>query len=573
MIARPRKTLQRLAGVSLIGLAIGLITAFATTAFVEAVRLLNRLLLVSPASRLGLEPVELFVVTTLSLTLGGLAVGLILRYGVDSGKPAGPVDTIYAVQLHERLPSPRSGLFSTLAAAASLGCGASVGQYAPLVYLGTLVGQVTNRLPLGFAKVRSIAISCGVAAAISTAFNTPIAALIFTHEVILRHYSPRMFTAVAVASASGYLVDNVIFERTPLIQFSMFGDFRGVELPLFALLGVACGLLAVLFMKMLDRVRQLAAQTALPAPLKPMLAGFLLSLVAWQVPEVLGAGEEVFRTAVRGYLFSSGDLLVILVAKILVTAMCIGFGFAGGVFFPSLLIGALFGALFAHLVPAQLLDGYSGLSTYAVCGTAALMGPVIGAPMTALVLVFEFTRSYEITVAAMLAIVFANLVSHHWHARSQWDFELGTRGIDLSLGRERAYLRHQKVVRLAIDALPVLASAHTVGRLREQLRAATSKTAVIVDDDGNYLGQVSRTALGKLQDSESAASLDYENGKLFDETTSIWDAMQAMRNYIGEAIPVVDSRTGRYLGAVPESAVINAYLDAAQELRREEHEV
>ncbi len=572
MITGPGKALQRLIAVTLTGLAVGLVAAFATTGFVEGVRYLNDLLYVSSASRLGLDPGKLFIITMITLTTGGLAVGLVLRYGVDSGYPAGPVETIYAVQLHERLPSPRSGFFSSLAAAMSLGCGASVGQYAPLVYLGTLIGQVANRLPIGLDKMRTVAISCGVAAAISTAFNTPIAALIFTHEVILRHYSPRVFTAVAVASACGYLVDNNIFHRTPLLEFATFGDFRGVELPLFALLGVSCGLLAVLFMKLLNRVRRLAAQTALPAPVKPMLAGFVLSLVAWQVPEVLGAGEDVFRHAIQGQLFSSDKLFLILVVKILVTAMCIGFGFAGGVFFPSLLIGVMFGALFAHLVPAQLLDQYSGLSTYAVCGTAALMGPVIGAPMTALVLVFEFTRSYEITVAAMLAIVFANLVSYKWHGRSMWDFDLHARGIDLSLGREHAYLRHQKVARLASDALPVLSSAYNVGQLRKELIAGSTETAVLVDADLNFRGQVTQTGLGNLQDSESAASLNLGNGKVFDESTSIWEAMQAMRDYIGEAIPVVDSKTGRYLGAVPESAVINAYLDAAQELRREEHE-
>ena len=572
MIAEPRKVLHRLAGVTLIGLIVGLIAAFATTGFVEAVRYLNRLLFVSASSRAGLEPLQLFAITSVILTTGGLVVGLLLRYGAESGRPAGPTDTIYAVQLHERLPSPRSGCVSTLAAALSLGCGASVGQYAPLVYLGTLLGQVTDRLRFGLGNVRIIAISCGVAAAISTAFNTPIAALIFTHEVILRHYSPRVFTAVAVASACGYLVDNVIFDRTPLIRFALFGDFRGVELPLFALQGIACGLLAVLFMKLLAATRRLAAQTRLPAPVKPMLAGFLLSLVAWQVPEVLGAGEEVFRFTIRGYLFSAEDLLLILVAKILVTALCIGYGFAGGVFFPALLIGVLFGALFAHLVPMQLLETFSGLPTYAICGMAALMGPVIGAPMTALVLVFEFTRSYEITVAAMLAIVFANLVSHTWHGRSLWDVELADRGIDLSLGREHAYLRHQKVARLATDALPVLPSTLTVAGVRDELNSAATETAVIVDDGLKYLGQVAQTELAGRPDDEIMAAFEFDAGATFDQSTSIWEAMQTMRDYIGEAIPVVDTQNGRYLGAVPESAVINAYLDAAHELRREEHE-
>ena len=573
MIAGPQKALQRLAGVTLIGLCVGLVAAFATTGFVEAVRYLNDLLYISPASRAGADAGRLFVITAITLSLGGLAVGLVLRYGVTSGKPAGPADTIFAVQLHEQLPSPRSGLASSLAAALSLGCGASVGQYAPLVYLGTLIGQVTSRLQFGLGNLRSIAISCGVAAAISTAFNTPVAALIFTHEVILRHYSPRMFTAVAVASASGYLVDNVIFERTPLILFVLSGEFRGIELPLFALQGIACGVLAVLFMKLLGASRRLAAQSRLAAPLRPMLAGFLLSLIAWRIPEVLGAGEEVFGFAIRGSVFGGEQLFMILVAKILVTALCIGFGFAGGVFFPSLLIGVLFGALFAHLVPMQLLGEFSGISTYAVCGMAALMSPIIGAPMTALLLVFEITRSYEITVAAMLAIVFANLVAYKWHGRSLWDSELAERGIDLSLGRERAYLQHQKVAELATDALPVFGAASIAGRLRAELAAATTETAVVVDDDLKFLGRISQTALEGLDDGAAIATLEYRDETRFDETTSIWEAMQLMRDYIGEAIPVVDSRSGCYLGAVPESAVIQAYLDATHELRREEHEV
>ena len=115
--------------------------------------------------------------------------------GVKSRRPLGVPDTIYAVQLREKLPDPKSGVFSTLASIVSLACGASVGQYGPVVYLGSLIGQLTNRLGLNVRDIRSIAIACGVAAAISTAFNAPIAGLIFTHEVILRHYSLRIFTA------------------------------------------------------------------------------------------------------------------------------------------------------------------------------------------------------------------------------------------------------------------------------------------------------------------------------------------------------------------------------------------
>jgi CIC family chloride channel protein len=441
------------------------------------------------------------------------------------------------------------------------------------VYLGTLVGQLSNRLPLSLPYLRSITIACGVAAAISTAFNAPIAALIFTHEVILRHYSLRMFTAVTIASACGYFVANVVFDQPPLFLFDIDGSFRGIEFLLFAVEGVACGILAVLLMKALKYSTQLSTRLKIAAPLKPMLAGFVTALIALQVPEVLGAGQDVFRDAILGSSYQADSLLLILVAKLLVTVICIGFGFAGGVIFPSMLIGVLFGALFAQLVPELLLDSYSGVSDYAICGMVAIMSPVIGAPMTALLLVFEMTRNYEITIAAMVAVVFANLIASIWYGRSLYDQQLAARGIDLSLGRERAYLMHHKVGEHLTDCLPVVSRQTSVKDADAQMSKRQTATTVVVDDEQRYLGILSQQQLSAQGDNNSVASIEFQSQPSFNERTSIWDAMQVMRGYMGEAIAVVDSSNGRYLGAIPEAAVINAYLDATEELRREEHEI
>ncbi len=568
-----RRPFYHMAALAVVGLVVGMVSAFATVGFVEMVAYLNELFFVSASRRDGLDTLQLAAVTIGALTLGGLAVGLILRYGVSEKASLGPVDTIYAVQLQERLPSPVSGVTSTLAAMLALGCGAPVGQYGPLVYLGTLVGQFATRFRIGIRDLRSMAIACGVAAAIATAFNTPIAALVFAHEVILRHQSLRMFTAVTVACASAYLVANVIFQQPPLFLMEISGQFRGIEFLFFAIEGIACGTLAVILMKSLDYTAGLSRRINLPAAAKPMLAGFAVSLVVLQVPEALGIGHGVLRLVSAGGYFSADALLVILVAKLLVTVVCIGFGFAGGVIFPSMLIGVLAGALFAELVPGNILNGYSGLPVYAICGMVALMGPVIGSPMTAVLMVFELTRSYETTIAAMVAIVFANLISHYWYGRSLYDRQLAARGVDLSEGRMRAYLSHRKIIQHATESLPVSAVSTNVGELRQTMTSLDTDSAVITDDKGVYLGIVSQHQLAELDDDTSVGQLEYQRGTLFDEKTSIWDAMEVMRDFIGEAIAVVDSRSGHYLGSVPEAAVINAYLDASHELRREEHEV
>lgn len=566
-------TLRHLVGISLAGLIVGSASAFATAGFVELVRYLNDLLFVSAASRASLPAGELALITIAVLASGGLAVGLLLNYGVSQKSPLTPADTIFAVQLHERLPSPLSGLSSTLAAALSLGCGASVGQYGPLVYLGTLVGQLSNRLPLGLPDIRNITIACGVAAAISTAFNAPLAALVFTHEVILRHYSLRMFTAVTVASACGYIVANVVFEQPALFLVDIDSSFRAVEFLLFAVEGIACGALAVLYMKSLQFSSGLAQRVRIPAALKPMLAGVAVALVAIQVPEVLGAGQDVLRETIPGGNFGIAALVLILIGKLLVTAACIGFGFGGGVISPTLLIGALFGALFAQLVPEILFESYSGIPDYAICGMVAVMSPVIGAPMTALLLVFELTRNYEVTIAAMVAVVFANLFASIWYGRSLYDQQLALRGIDLSLGREHAYLAHHKVGEHMSDCLPVVSRQDSLAEADARITERQTASAVVVDDDRRYLGVLSQQQLIGQDPQSRVAAIEPQAPPRFDENTSIWEAMQVMRAYMGEAIAVVDSADGRYLGAVPESAVISAYLDASEDLRREEHEV
>jgi CIC family chloride channel protein len=566
-----RQTVLRLAATSLAGLIVGLIAAFATEGFVALVRYLNDLLFVSTSSRASLSGLQLALITVATLTLGGLIVGLIMQYGVSKKPSLGPQDTLFALQLHERLPSPAAGAWSTFASILSLGCGASVGQYGPLVYLGTLVGQLGNRLPLGLPYMRSMTVACGVAAAISTAFNAPIAALIFTHEVILRHYSLRMFTAVTVASASGYFVANVVFGHSAVFLIESDASFRTIEFLLFAIEGIACGVLAVLLMKSLQYSARLSQRLAIPFATKPMIAGFAVSLIALQVPEVLGAGQEVFREVITGNSYSAQALLLILATKLLVTIICLGFGFAGGVIFPTMLIGVLFGALYALLVPELLLDSYSGVFDYALCGLAAMMSAVIGAPMTALLLVFELTRNYEITIAAMVTIVFANLVASNWYGRSLFDQILSGRGIDLSKGREHAYLTHHKVCEHLTQTLPVAERGASPSELQKLMSTRQTASVVIVDDAQRYLGVLQQQQLLDLDEGASTGTIEFHALPVFDEHTSIREAMQVMRDYLGDAIAVVDSASGRYLGSVPESVVINAYLDATAELRREEH--
>jgi len=325
-------------------------------------------------------------------------------------------------------------------------------------------------------------------------------------------------------------------------------------------------------MRLLKVSSDLAEKISIPAACKPMIAGFVLGIIALQIPDILGAGTGILNLASVPGVFSADELATILVAKLLVTVLCIGFGFAGGVIFPALLMGVLFGALFAITVPDLLLSRYTELTVYAICGMVAVASPIIGAPMTALLIIFELTQSYEITIAAMVTVAFSNLTAYHWYGRSLFDRQLAERGVDLSLGRDRAYLKHQLVIDYMTQILPTFKSSARVKDLIDVLSSVALQTAVVIDSDGKYLGLIYRDQLSDSNSETDISSLELKQDMTFDETTSLWGAMEAMRDYIGEAVPVVDSISGRYLGAMPESTVLGSYLDAVHDLRREEHE-
>ncbi|MFL1405936.1 chloride channel protein [Marinobacter sp. M1N3S26] len=568
-----QRTVYQIAMVTVVAVVVGSIASLAAIGFVDAVLWLNDALLVSPYARIQAEDHHLLVVaaTVAVPAVGGLLVGLIVRWLVQERRALAPPDAILAAQTRRPAPSFRSGLASTLAALVSLGCGASVGQYGPLVYLGAMFGNVAGRIRLNLRHQRSIAIACGVAAAIATAFNAPIAGLVFAHEVILRHYSLRAFAPVTVASATGYIIANVIFDRPALFLVSFERVEHSYEFVLFALEGVLCAGLAVTFMLVLRASASLAGRYPVPSWLKPATAGAILGLVALWIPEVLGIGQETLRFATIEGAFGVGELALIIAAKLLVTALCIGFGFVGGVFSPALLIGILFGAFYGLVLPYLLPLPYSGLEVYAICGMMALASSVIGAPLTTILIVFELTRSYDLTIAAMVAVVFSNLISYRVMGRSLFDLQLQARGFDLSLGRDKAILESHPIRDYHTRAFTTARLGETVATVRQRLVDDNRTEAMVLDSDGLFRGMV---RLQQLVSATADTAIDprvMTDVTRFQEDTTVWRSMELLRGFLGEAVPLTGN-DGRLIGVVPEEAVIRAYLEIVHDLREEENE-
>lgn len=567
----------RIVSITVLGLVIGTLSSLAAILFVHMVELLNEWLLISPRSRIMVDDAQLLLIATLCVpALGGLIVGILHLY-IPERRAHGPPDIVAAVQgMGGKIPL-RSGLLTAVSGIVSLGAGASVGQYGPLAHLGATLGSAIAGFNKDNQWMVTIGIGCGVAAAISTAFNAPIAGIIFAHEVVLRHYSLRAFAPITVASTTGYIVANVVFESRPLFHVEPVSVAYAPEFVGFVLIGICGAFLAVFYMRAILYSNRLAGKLTIAQYLKPMVAGIILGCVAIWLPDVLGMGKETLRFAVIEQAFVPGELAILLIAKILATALCIGFGFAGGVFSPALLIGILFGALAGNGAEVLLGELRSDIVIYAVCGMVAVTSAVIGAPLTTILIVFELTRNYDLAMAAMVSVVFSNLVSYRIFGRSLFDVQLRARGFDLSLGRDKVILDNRLIIDYVTQDYTVLAPGMSLGEAKSELLKSGNQEGYLLDASGIYAGTIKLVDIvnletGDLLQENRLSEIAEPDPLVFTAATSIWAAMENMGDFVGESIPVIsDVDEPRLLGVVFEAAVVKAYMDTMYDIRSEEN--
>ncbi|WP_416140405.1 chloride channel protein [Halomonas sp. HK25] len=563
----------RFLGLVLMGAAIGGVAALAAAGFVRGVLWLNELLLISPRSRVMFPQAELLVVATIAVpTLGGLIVGHLHRH-IPEGRPHTPADAIAAVQTRRgRLPA-RAGGITALSALISLGAGASVGQYGPLVHLGATLGSLGARLMRLGRSEDNITIACGVAAAIATAFNAPLAGIIFAHEVVLRHYALRAFAPIAAAAIVGHVIATQALAQGALFHVADTVVPRAWEFGLFVAIGGVGALVAGAYMHAILGVGRLAGRLPLRPELRPALAGAMLGTLALWVPDILGMGQETLRFATIPGAFGGGELLLVLVLKIAATALCLGMGFSGGVFSPALVIGTLFGALCGTLVASISGAPQETFIFYAVCGMVAVTAPVIGAPLTSLLIVFELTGNYALTTAALASVTLASPIAAQLFGRSLFDIQLQGRGLDLSSGRGRALLMDTPVIDYLTQDCVTLSPDATLDDAIITLARERHGEAFLVDERGRYHGCVTLAELEAARQEAGSrrrtrACVDPARPTLCPGST-LWEAMALLEEVTGEALAVVDESVFR--GVVYEVHIAHAYLHQSDALRREEH--
>lgn len=429
----------------IIALLIGIAAGFAALLFRKGINLLQEMLY-------GVEDVRLlhsfaeglpWYMILLIPVLGGLTVGVILHLFTPDGRARSVADVIEGAALADGRVEQKAGLASAAASLITLGTGGSSGREGPVVHLAAVISsRVSDWIRADGITGRDL-LGCAVAAAVSASFNAPIAGALFALEVVLRHFAVHAFAPIVIASVAGTVINRLEFGG--VTEYSLTGDSAlqfYAELPAFLMLGLLCGLVAVALMRAVfwaEDLGNLAQRiSGLPRWLRPAFAGLLLGGLAIPFPHIIGVGYETTSAALTGELLLH-EAIVFTILKVAAVAITLGGRMGGGIFSPSLMIGALTGLAFG-IVATSIFPDQSGEGTlYALAGMGAVAAAVLGAPISTTLIVFELTGDWQTGLAVMVAVSISTALASRLVDRSFFLTQLERRNIHLAAGPQ-AYL-------------------------------------------------------------------------------------------------------------------------------------
>ena len=492
-----------------------------------------------------------------------ILVGLLMYY-LKLPRWFGPADTIYAAHHKAGILDLKGGFGSTLASFISISGGASVGIYGPLVHFGATVSSFIRRQTFIPKIPHDIIIGSGVAAAISAGFGAPLAGIIFAHETVLRHFSMRAVAALAIASmVANYSATEIGIVSPPLLLTAIPFEMSDILTSL-ALIGPLAAIVAIIFMKSMIYLGSVPSKLKLQSWQAPIIAGFACGLCGMIFSEILGLGTETLISVITNeqnlaYLFA------LLIGKLILTSICIGFGFFGGTFSPALFLGGVLGAIIFQLPITSLNPDL--LSVLAVSGMAAVSSSVIGAPITAIILVLELTGSYEYAIAATFPIVICSFITSRTFGNSLFDKQLISRGVAITKGREQILLNEVLIENYVDKKFTKLSSNTSVEKAIKLLTKEKTTEGYIVSKENTYIGKIS---LLNLVNKKSVDIVDYKeiNPLIIDPNSSLIFVIKKLSKFVGESIPIVSKKTNKMIGIISENDVLKAYLDISEEINQ-----
>lgn len=373
--------------------------------------------------------------------LGGLLIGCAWKLIPKMMEENGIYKVTEAMAMRDGKVPRSTILVCATASSITIGSGGSAGRVAPTVQICAAIGSLIGQLFRMSTHRLRVFVGCGAAAGIAASFNAPLAGVIFAMEIILGEYAIQSFSPIVIAAVLGTVTGRALHGNELTFQTPVHEVVSHWEIFFYLLLGVLCGLAAQLFIWTYFKVQKFfEAKQNIPVVLKPALGGLLVGILAVAIPQVGGNGFDVLEQALNGELIW-GLTLILIFAKTVATATTLGSGGIGGIFSPSLFVGAMTGATFGFAVHGLMPTWTATSETYALVGMGAVASAVVQAPLTAILILFEMTNDYTIILPTMVCCIVAAYTSRRFNKHSLYVQALLDKGIDLHQGRLVSILR------------------------------------------------------------------------------------------------------------------------------------
>jgi CIC family chloride channel protein len=497
--------------------------------------------------------------------IGGLIVGLLVYYLAREAKGHGVPEVMEAMALRGGRIRPIVVVVKSLASSICIGTGGSVGREGPIVQIGSALGSTVGQmLHLSDARIRNL-VACGAAGGIAATFNTPIAGVFFALEVIVGEFSVGYFSSVVVASVTASVIGQIFLGNIPAFPTPSYSLVSSWEFVFYAVLGVLASGVAVLFVRTLYRMEDLFERWPLVEPIKPAVGGLLIGVIGLFYPQIFGVGYETIELTLLGNIALS-TALVFLFVKIVATSITLGSGGSGGVFAPSLFIGAMLGGAFGMVVNQIWPEITASPGAYALVGMSAAFSGAAHAPITAVIILFEMTGDYRIILPLMLTTVISTVLARHFlNQESIYTLKLSRRGIRLERGHDIDVMQAVQVGEVMTRNVDVVTSNMNLLELSEEFQRTAHHGFPVLDENGDLFGVVTLQDLRNALSRPNAEKLTVADIATRSVLTAfpdepVWAALKRLGTRDVGRLPVVDRRNPRRLvGSIRRNDIVRAY--------------
>lgn len=423
-------------------------------------------------------------------TFGGLVVGPLVYFWAREAKGHGVPEVMEAVALKSGLIRKRLVVIKSLASAICIGTGGSVGREGPIVQIGSAIGSTIGQiLKVSADRMRTL-VGCGAAAGIAATFNAPIAGSMFALEIILGDFGLATFSPIVISSVIATAVSRHFLGDAPAFIVPAYELVSAWEFPIYIVLGLFCALVAVTFTKTLYRVEDIFDGLKFPEYLKAVIGGLILGVTSLLFPQILGVGYGAIDMSL-GQSYAWWLLLVLVICKILATSVTIGSGGSGGIFAPSLFIGAMAGGFFGTIVHDLFPSITASPGAYSIVGMGAVVSATTHGPLTALLMLFEMTGDYKIILPLMITCIISNVAGRQFLKESIYTLKLLRRGINLEEGKEVNVLKSIEVSKVMNTEVETITEALSLESLAEIISKSKYNSFPVVRDGNKLTGILS----------------------------------------------------------------------------------